>query len=205
MLALTVDSNLLSQRVDLAAATEQQIEAARLSSLRKMQKRVETTFKRAASRDLRIPQRAIAGRFFSNRLAAGEEELRVWIGTWDISPFSIGSPRPYGVPGRSGGVRAGRRVWPGAFIERIYSSTAKVWIRVSSKHYSRELYPTNYRPGDRGAGERGGRFPVVRAAVPIDEVMREVVERDGDELGREFEKLFLQELNYQVNVKGGRE
>lgn len=202
MLSLTIDDTLLQQRIDLVGATDDQINAARASALRKMNKKVETVFKREAAKRLRIPQRAIAGRFFSANVALGDEEMRVWIGTYSVTPFAIGAPRAYGVPGRSGGVRAGRRVWPGAFMAKVYSGQEKVWIRLHSKHYSPELYPTSYRPGDRGAGDSRGRFPVVRAAVPIDAVMRDVVEKYGDDFGNEFEVVFLRELNYQVNVKG---
>jgi hypothetical protein len=79
-----------------------------------------------------------------------------------------------------------------------------VWIRLRSKHYSPELYPTKRRPGDRGLGDQGlrGRFPVVRAAVPIDEVLERVVDRDGDAISEEFLKVLTQELNYYTNIRG---
>lgn len=202
MFEVTVDDSALQQFAGIAEATDKQMEAARTSALRKMRKKVETLVIRAAAQKLRIPQKALKDRFFSNNIEPGDDELNVWIGTWAISPFSIGSVSAYGVPGKSGGVRAGRRNYPGAFLASIYTGETKVWIRLHSKNYSPELYPTQYRPGDRGLGELRGRFPVIRAAVPIDAVMREVLERDGDEIAREFEKIFARELNYQVNVRG---
>ncbi|KJS00890.1 MAG: hypothetical protein VR65_10815 [Desulfobulbaceae bacterium BRH_c16a] len=204
MLQLTIDHSLLDHLAKMAGAADFQAEAARTSTLRKMRRRIETYIKRRAAKSLRIPQKALEGRFFSTSLEPGADTLRVWIGTWDISPYSIGSPAVYGIPGKSGGVRVGRRLYPGAFLAKIYTTEEKVWIRLHSKHYSPELYPTRHRPGDRGWTEHRGRFPVVRAAVPVDSVIRDVISQDGEILAREFEKVFMQELNYQVNVKGGK-
>ncbi len=203
MLKVAINQDLLDQRIDLAAATEYQVNAARTSALRKFRKRFETRVKRAAAKELRLPIKAIGDRFFSSSVEPGDEELKLWIGTWDVSPFSIGSPQAYGVPGKSGGVKVGRRRYLGAFLGRIYSGKDNVWIRLHSKHYSPELYPTKHRPGDRGLAG-GGRFPVLRAAVPIDDTIAKVLATDGEEFAREFETLFFQELNYQVNVKGAR-
>lgn len=197
MFQITIDDNALALLGNIPHATEEQIEMARTSALRKMRKRVETMVKRLAAKRLRIPQKAIAGRFFSSNIRPGDDELSVWIGTWAVSPFSIGSPRQTAT-----GVRVARRFYPGAFLGLVYSGQEKVWIRLHSKHYSPELYPTQHRPGDRGLGEHRGRFPVVRAAVPIDTVMSEVLDDHGDEIGAEFEKLYAQELNYYANVKG---
>ena len=65
-------------------------------------------------------------------------------------------------------------------MAKIYTGTEKVWIRLHSPHYTPDLYPTKHRPGDRGLAGYNGRFPVVRAAVPIDGVISDVVELEGD-------------------------
>lgn len=96
----------------------------------------------------------------------------------------------------------GQRSFPGAFLGKIYSGTEKVWIRLGSRHYSPDLYPTKYRPGDRGVSELRGRFPVVRAAVPIDGIMQDLVDTLGDDYAKEFETIFVRELNYETQVKG---
>ena len=203
MLGIAIDNAPLDEMIDALGATDKEAEAARTSTLRKIRKRIETRVKRQAAKKLRIPQRAIGDRFFSNRIEPGDDVLKLWIGTWNLSPFSIGMPTAYGVPGKSGGVRVGRRTYPGAFLGRIYSGQTKVWIRLGSKHFSRDLYPTRYRPGDRfGDPSLRGRFPVVRAAVPIDGVIEEVLDQEGDAIAADFERVFFQELNYQVNVKG---
>lgn len=197
MITIEVDSSILEEGANLVNATEQQIGDALTSALRKMRKRIETQLKRRAAQKLRMPQKAISDRFFSNAIKPGDDELKVWIGTWAVSPFAIGSPSQ-----NARGVKVGRRSFPGAFLGKIYSGDTKVWIRLHSPYYSPELYPTKKRPGDRGGEDRPGRFPVVRAAVPIDAVLQEIITKEGDDIAADFQKVLLQELNYQVNVKG---
>ena len=186
----------LRRQKELFGATDKQFNIVRVRSLRKMQKVIETSIKREASKELRIPQKAIADRFFTNKLNPGDDELTVWVGTWDVDPFSIGTPTQ-----NTAGVRVGRRSYPGAFLAPIYSSQEKVWIRLHSRHYSPALYPTKKRPGNRG-GQQSGRFPVVRAAVSIDGVVERVLSREGDSFAQQFETTFIRELNYEVNIKG---
>lgn len=204
MLRIEIDQQALHEAARRLGAVSGAVTLARSSALRKIRKRIETAIKKQAAKKLRLPQRALGKRFFSDPVRNGDQELKIWIGTYAISPFSLGSPKAYGKPGRSGGVRAGKRRWPGAFLAKIYSSQKKVWIRKSSRHYSPDLYPTKYRPGDRGYIEAGlrGRFPVVRAAVPVDGVISEVVDAYHPEIRAEFGRIFAQELNYYVNVRG---
>jgi hypothetical protein len=204
MIDVQVDQAAMERAIQMFGSTANQVELARASALRKMRRRVETAIKREAAKDLRIPQKALGGRFFSNTIKKGDDVLKVWIGTQPLSPFDVGAVRLYGVPGKTGGVKAGRRTYRGAFLASIYTGREKVWIRLHSRHYSPELYPTKRRPGDRGLGDAGlrGRFPVVRAAVPIDEVLERVVERDGEDILADFVKVFTQELNYYTNVRG---
>lgn len=204
MLVFEVDQSAIDQLIVRMAATESQIEKARYSALGKMKKRFESRVKGMAAKKLRMPMKGLSDRFFSERIQPGDDELRLWVGTWNVSPFSLGAVSVYGTPGKTGGVKAGRRTYRGAFLGSIYSGEQQVWIRLHSPHYSPELYPTKYRPGDRGLGDTGlrGRFPVVRAAVPIDWAISEVLRTEGDSIAAEFVKLFAQELNYYVNIKG---
>lgn len=204
-LHVDLDQSAIDQIISTTRATAEQIEQARLSTMRKLGKRIETVVKRRAAKDLRIPQKSIENRFFTESLKPGDETLKVWVGTWDLSPFALGSPSVYGLPGKSGGVKAGAyRNYPGAFLAKIYTTQQKVWIRLHSPHYRADLYPTRYRPGDRGAGELAGRFPVVRAAVPIDDTIRSVVSDMEKDFSADFEKIFFGELNYFANIRGGR-
>lgn len=201
MLNIDLDKSAIEAMIGALPATEEQKRKAGTSALRKFRKRFETRIKRAAAKKARIPIKGLGDRFFSNKIAEGDEELTVWIGAWNVSPFAIGTPSPYGVPGKSGGVKAGRHTWRGAFVHAIYSGREKVWIRLHSKHYSPERYPTKKRPGDRGLA-KDSRFPVVRAAIPVDAAIEEVLATEGPQMADEFEKLFLQELNYYAVVKG---
>jgi hypothetical protein len=194
--SVTIDRADIERMTAMAHATDGQIERARIRALRKVQKPIERAIMQAASKKLRIPQKAIADRFFSDAIGEGDTELRVWIGTWALSPFSIGSPRQ-----SKTGVKAGSRFYRGAFIGSVYTMEEKVWIRLRSPHYSSELYPTRTRPGDRGMAHNH-RFPVVRAAVPIDGVVAEVLQSDGQVFADRFMQIFKQELNYEVNVRG---
>lgn len=198
MIALTVE-DIFAKRPDLATATRKQVDYARATTLRKLRKKIETFVKRRVSAKERIPQRALGDRVFSNKVQPGDDELKVWIGTWNISPFSIGKPVQ-----TITGVTAGKRRYPGAFLAQVYTGETKVWIRLHSPHYSKELYPTNYRPGDRGWSALRGRFPVVRAAIPIDATVKTVMEQNQKYFEREFEKIFTHELHYQVNIRSSQ-
>lgn len=197
MMRLDVDSAQLTLLAEAVAATESQIDAARARALRKMKTRMETRIKRDVAKVENIPQRGLSDRVFSSGVKAGDEELTIWIGTWNISPFSIGNPRQTGR-----GVRVSKKSYQGAFLGKVYTSDTKVWIRLYSRHYSPDLYPTDYRPGDRGGVGNKGRFPLVRAAIPIDDTVAAVLAANESYFSLEFEKLFAQELNYEINFRG---
>ncbi len=186
----------LDQMILAAGATDGQFERARTRALRKLNKVVERAIKQQAAARLRIPQKALDDRFFSRRIEDGAESLRVWIGAWALSPFSVGQPRQ-----QLKGVRVGRRYYPGAWLGSVYTLEEKVWIRLRSPHFSSELYPTRYRAGDRGLAS-DHRFPVVRAAVSIDAVIGAVLQRNGQEYADRFLTIFGQELNYEITVRG---
>ena len=180
-----------------AGATGRQIEQARANALRKMRAPIRAAVRKAVAKARRIPERAMDGRIFSSEVPAGAEELKVWIGTRNIDLFAAGTPRQ-----TKAGVTVGRLRYPGAFIARIYSEREQVWIRLRSRHYDPELYPTRHRPGDNGLAELRGRFPVVRAAIPIDDIVQKVLE-DGEEgFRQQFMKIFAHELDYYVNIRG---
>ena len=193
LLRIDIDRKAIERMAAVAEASE----AARLSALRKVRVPIRDAIKKQAAKDLRIPQYSIDDRFYYSDVPEGAEEMKVWIGTWAVSLFSAGQPKQ-----TKAGVTVGRLRYPGAFISRIYSAREQVWIRLHSPHYSPELYPTRYRPGDRGLADLRGRFPVVRAAIKIDEIVAKVLEREGEVFRRRFMEIFAHELNYYTNVKG---
>jgi hypothetical protein len=52
--------------------------------------------------------------------------------------------------------------------------------------------------------ELRGRFPVVKASIPIEPTMQSVFDRDEEEIQNEFYKKLTHELNYELRVKKGR-
>ena len=182
-------------------ALPEQVELARASALRKTASWLRTRIKRQVARAHRIPQKSIADRFFVSRVPRGGDRVTLWIGTWHVDPFSVGRP----VQTRTG-VRVGRgHNYRGAFLAQIYTAREKVWIRLRSKHYDPDLYPTTHRSGDRGAlsdPRYRYRFPVVRAAIDISDDVERFADKYQDEIDSEFIRKMRQELNYQTRVKG---
>lgn len=199
MIDIKLDEKSFARAVERIDATPAQVVRARSSALRKMRGRIQTKIKRQASKDLRVPQKVLGKRFYSDPVKRSDDQLKVWIGTQPISPFEVGTPQAYGKPRKTGGVKAGRRTYRGAFLASIYSAKEKVWIRAGSKHFSPELYPTRKRSGDRGGA--GGRFPVIRAAVAIDEVLDKIVRGQEVAIMAEYQQVFLHDLNYFTNIR----
>lgn len=205
---MSLDLNVEYDQARIAAlaaglvAMPRQLEFARARALRKTGNYVRTQIKKEAAKLLRIPQKSMAKRFYLDRVRPGDVESTLWIGTWNIDPHSLGAVSST-IKGRV--ITAGNKKYRGAFYEQIYSNKFKIWIRKRSKHYSPELYPVSRRKNQGSVPpELRHRFPVVRAAVPIDGVLQKVVRRDEKEIAARFQKTLLQEINYEVNVRPGR-
>ena len=201
-LQLKVDKTAFDQIAGASQATEQQVTQAVTNSLRKLGKHIATIVKRETAKEARVPQKALGRRIYASPVNAGDSKMTVWVGTYAIEAVNVGTPTVYGVPGKSGGVKVGRMRYPGAFIAQIYTADKKVWIRKGSKHFSSDLYPTKRRGGSRLSAGLSGRFPVVRAAIPVDAIVERVFSENSAEFGGFFSKTFARELNFQVNVKG---
>ncbi len=202
MIDAQIDKRSFDEAVRRIGATPAQVQQATTSALRKMRQRIQVAVRRAAAKELRMPQKGISKRFYSDPVKKGGQQMKIWIGTQPVSPFDLGSVRAYGVVGRTGGVKAGRRTFRGAFLAEIYSGRQKPWIRLGSKHYTPDLYPTKRRPGDRGG--KDGRFPVIRAAVPIDAILERVVADYEPSMLDDYERIFIQDLNYFTNIRPNR-
>ncbi|WP_028579433.1 hypothetical protein [Desulfogranum japonicum] len=198
-LQLAVDKKRLDKVAAAIEATEAQIKQARSATLRQLQTTIETGLKQRISKAERIPQRALGERLFFSSVGKDDGTMKVWVGTWDISPFAIGSPQQ-----NAKGVTVAGRKYPGAFLASIYSAQEKVWIRLHSPHYSPDLYPTSSRKGDRfdTQPELRGRFPVVRAAIPIATHVEEFFSEQEAFLADQFTVKFERNLNYFVKLQG---
>ena len=201
-LELKVDKAAFDQVEGATQATEQQVIQAVTNSLRKLSKHISTIVKRETAKKARVPQKALGRRIYASPVNQGDSKMTVWVGTYPIEAFNVGTPIGYGVPGKSGGVKVGRMRYPGAFIARIYTADKKVWIRKGSKHFSSDLYPTKKRGGSRLSTGLSGRFPVVRAAILVDDIVELVFIKNSTEFESFFAKTFSRELNFQVNIKG---
>lgn len=198
MIKIEVDDSAMESEIASFGATVRQVEAARLRTLRKTAQWLGKQIVREVARKERMPLLALHGRVFVSKIANGATEADVFIGTMPVDATRIGRAVQ-----AASGAKVGRHAYPGAFLGRIYSGKEKVWIRLGSKHYDPARYPTQHRKGDRSGGDRGlmGRFPVVKAAVPIDGIVDDVVERIGTDVQHRFLTTFRHELNYEVNVK----
>ncbi len=153
--------------------------------------RLSATVESYVSKEARIPQTGLRRRLFS-RVEDGEL-LKIWVGGKPVSPMKIGNPEVY-----IGGVKVGRHNFPGSWLGDVYSSGyEKIWIRLHSKYYSRELYPTIYRAGDRGMA-RDHRFPVVRAAIPVEQYMDAFIRSNKGGLEYAFLRDFEKALKAEV-------
>ncbi|MDH5525152.1 MAG: phage tail protein [Desulfobulbaceae bacterium] len=196
---IEIDDGDLDRVVSQFAATQKQIEVARVRALRKTGRQVGKLILAKVAKKERMPRRALHNRVFVHPVKPGDDEAAIFIGTMPIDATMIGNPAQ-----AARGVRVGRHSYPGAFVQSIYTNTPKVWIRLGSKHYDPARYPTRSRKGDRGGLSDPalmGRFPVVKAAVPIDGVVEDVAENLAADVPPMFLKNFEHELNYEVNVK----
>lgn len=197
MIRLPIDDRKIDAVLDQFHASVKQVELARTRALRKTGYWFRTQVLRAAAKVLRIPQRSMKNRFYLSKVGRGDESVILKIGVLPIPAFKLATPRQ-----TPRGSRVGRRFYEGAFVGRVYSNVEKVWIRKGSRHYDPEKYPTIKRAGDRFADPSlRGRFPVVRAAVPIDAVVEKVATREQEFIANRYLTLLERELNYEVNVK----
>lgn len=202
-LRLDIDNSAMRDMIAAVGATPQQARAAVKRALRRLQKHIMTGSKRAVAQKLGVPIKRLSKRYWSS--TADENGCEIWAGTWAIDAMSFGRARQTAT-----GVRVGRLPeFRGAFIGTPWPSRNSygVFIRKSSRHYTPDLYPMQRRSGNRfgnSGADRGGRFPVVRVRVPIEDAVI------GSFRGKEpeYEQFFLRqlehELAYQTSIKGGR-
>jgi len=128
-----------------------------------------TWLKKQASKDISgqtgIPMKVLRKRLLSYRTTKTLMRGKVWFGLRAIDADRISAGRQL-----RAGVKVGKLNFPGAFKQSIYSSDKKIWIRRSSKHFDPNLYPSRKgRSGGEFTSRSGGRFPVVKVRVEIEE------------------------------------
>lgn len=197
MIRIEIDDRDVDRVLDQFHAEAEKVERARTRALRKTGYWFRNQVLREAAKALRIPQRSMKNRFYLSRVGREDEEVTLTIGVLPVPAFRLATPRQ-----TPRGTRVGRRFYEGAFVGKVYNNVEKVWIRKGSRHYDPEKYPTIRRAGDRFEDPSlRGRFPVVRAAVPIDEVVEKVATKQKMSIANRYLTLLERELNYEVNVK----
>lgn len=200
MLELKIDDTALKELGKRLGATDAQIIEARNRTIAALQRQVDAAARREAARTVGAPQRVIRGRIRKgDRSHHGPDELHVWLGARAIDAVILGRARPYGVPGRSGGVKVGRHDFRGAFRADVYRrGKPSVWMRVASKQYSPDLYWKH----SKGVLGKKGRFPLAKPFVRIEDEIRLVAERQRAGLGPAFCEEFARQVRALV-FKGG--
>ncbi|MDA3970270.1 MAG: hypothetical protein PF442_02860 [Desulfobulbaceae bacterium] len=194
---IELTDNDLDRVIELYDATEKQVRLARTRALRKTASWLRREVLSRTAKQKRIPARALQGRAYTSKVGPQDDGVIVTIGTMPLDVMNVGNPAQ-----TAKGVRVGRQSYPGAFVQKIFSGQEKVWIRKGSKHYDPARYPVNRKKGPNTLpGELMGRFPVVRAAIPINDVVEVSAERYESLIRGDFMKNFKHELNYEVNVK----
>lgn len=169
-------------------------------ALQRTSRFVVTSLKKSVSAEMNIPQRALKNRIKA-RVNRSEERLLVWVGTENISPGKINTPDVYGVPGKTGGVRAGRLRYRGAFLTPRAFSRDDIWIRVRSPHHTEGRYPGKHYSPPSSADDR--RFPIVRAGIEIDTTVRQFFAEMEPEIISEFEEYLGMEIDRVLKTRAG--
>ena len=168
-------------------------------ALQKTSTFITRRLKKDVSVEMKIPQKALKNRIKST-VNRSESHLSVWVGTELISPGKINTPAVYGIPGKTGGVKAGRLRYRGAFVTQKAFSRDDIWIRTRSPHYSPALYPgKSFSP----PGRDDKRFPIVRAGVDIDGTVQDFFYQMEPEIVSEFQENLGREIDRVIQTRGG--
>ena len=157
---------------------------------------------REISQEIGIAQKALKQRFRVERVkVGGQEHVRIWVGLMNVALHHLSKPSQ-----TKAGAKVGGQVYEGAFLEQIYGSTEKVYIRTARNRSAGHATVadregrTNKQPDRAFLDKSGGRFPVQVVAEEIEPVARKVLERYELRLNSRYQTILQQELNYALNV-----
>ena len=126
----------------------------------------------AIVREALIPKKALKPRIF-HEVDSKTLTGKIWVGLNPISPQKVGKLSQV-----SGGAKAGKHFFPGAFIASANNSPDLIWRR-----------------------EGKARFPIKREFIEIDEPGLEIMRRFERQAQQYFYKRLQEEINYRLNVK----
>lgn len=187
---------------ELVSATEKQMETASEIALKETSKWLKTQVKRKISEAIGISQKSFADRLFISSGVSLTGYMFFWIGTWRISPFSLGTPRLYGIPYKTGGIQSGRIQFKGGFHAKVGDGGHEnVFIRLHSPHFNPTLFANT--AGSPNPTKTSARLPIMKAGLDIQEEAQKAVDAMWPQLPAVFEEKYIKRLDYEVNIRGG--
>lgn len=192
-----------SELTDHLKGVEDKVAKAVGRSIKKVSRWLRTHSMREIGKELKIRQSAIKSRYrFTDTGKGFERKAGIWVGLLAIAAHDAGVPVQ-----NAAGVRVRGRQFNSAFIQKIYGSEEKVYIRASRnrqlKHATaggRESWA--YRPKSPSfLAEYGDRFPVQVIGIDISEVGVAVLERYEKRLNARYREILEQELHYALSVE----
>lgn len=183
------------------AGLEKKVAKAVHRALSKVIRWLRTHSMREIGKALNLPQKPLKNRFKVSKVQrSGETVFKVWVGLLTLAAHEVGVARQ-----NAAGVKVRGRQFDSAFIQKIYGSEEKVYIRASRNkqlsHVTHGGRPgQKYRPKSAAVlAEFGDRFPVQTIGIDIESVARPILERYETRLNSRFKELLDQELNYVLS------
>ncbi len=155
---------------------------------------LRTHIARAVGKQERIAIGAVRQRLRAYPVTGSAARGKLWFGINAIEASRVGRPRQ----SKQGVSVAGRR-FQGAFYKKVYGSSADIWIRTASKHFTAAAYP-NSLDGGRRTGfvqENDNRFPLAKAKVSLSQV-RPHFNEWGRRADQRLLEILQQELNFEL-------
>lgn len=158
------------------AATPAAIERARTRALRKLATWVQRQVLKAAAEAAGTTQKVIKVLLRFRVTRHGDGAIRIWLGTNPLSAHHLGTVR---WTRRMQGARAGRRLFPGSWSWSAPAKTAGLIM------------------------ERAGppRLPIRKVTVAIHDTVSNRLQSLIPAIADRFERLFVQELHYALNLE----
>jgi len=170
---------------ELAALTP----ATKRASTRAQNKTLRWSRTQAASRLAKInnvPVKVMRERVRSFPAKPGKEFALLWLGVWPLPAAKAGR-----LSQTRSGAKAGRHAFAGAFVATMPAGAVGVFERAINGRRRTADRPQTSSPN----------LPIVPQYVQI-EGAREVEQQLVSEGGRRYRDLMIQELNFELNVKG---
>lgn len=194
MMSLALDTSASKKIAEAMLATEKQVQKATRRALVTVAKTASTSVKKEVSVATGISQKRLGVRVQTKR--ESEDEILIWFGANPVDVASLGK-----IKKNTRSMGAGRIMRRGAFKATL-GSVPKIFIREASKNYTQGA--DGFGDTRYGEGMDKGRFPLRRAVVHIADEVEQAMDDMEIDIQSLFDKRMQAELNYEINVAGGR-